>query len=474
MFVAFALIAWLATGALSAGHAIIHKLDPKGAALWTVVSFLLPVIGPLFYVAFGINRVERHAVRRLGRSDRKIELPPDSKAASRISAEIGDSGPLPGLRAVADRLTKLPLLPGNRLTPLHGGEQAYPEMLSAIRSAKHSVTLASYIFDWDDVGRGFTDALGEAARRGVDVRVLLDGIGAVKSFSRVGRRLLKSGARVTSFFPLRFPLGRIRINLRNHRKLLIIDGRNGFTGGMNISQRHQATSGAKNAIEDVHFKIAGPVVAHLQHAFAEDWLLACNEVLEGDHYFPTIEKEGPAVCRGISSGPDEHLEQFHWIVNAALASARERVSIATPYFVPSSALISAMTLAALRGVEVNLLLPSTVDLPYMRWVADAYLWQIVRGGVRVFRRPPPFVHTKLMVVDRSWVLLGSGNLDRRSFRLNFEFNVEAYDPELARNLDTFLDERRQESTEVTLEEIDSRSRSVRLRNGVVKLFSPYL
>ena len=202
--------------------------------------------------------------------------------------------------------------------------------------------------------------------------------------------------------------------------------------------------------------------------------MATNDVLRGEAYFPKLTAKGPALCRGISSGPDENFEIIHWILQAAFAAAQHRVRIVTPYFVPTSALISAMAMAALRGVDITVMLPSLVDLPYMRWAADAYLWQLLERGIRVYRRAPPFVHTKLMIVDDRWVLLGSANLDRRSFRLHFEFNIEAYDPGLARNLNAWLDELIAAAEPVTLEQVESRPTWRRLRDGLAKMVSPHL
>jgi cardiolipin synthase len=465
---------WLVPSTIAAAHAVMFKRDPRSAAIWMFISLVIPAVGPWLYWALGINRVERRAVEFLGRRDRPFESAQLEDACER--ADTGDEavGHLHSLRTVADRVTRLPMLPGNRIIPLHNGEQAYPRMLDAIASARHSVTLASYIFDWDDVGHRFAEALGKAARRGVRVHVLVDGIGALKSFSRMGRRLLKSGAEVAAFFPLRFPLGRLRLNLRNHRKILVVDGRAGFTGGMNISARHLVQRSAPGRVEDLHFEITGPVVAEIQHAFVEDWAMATDQVLQGESYFPALGVAGSALCRGLSSGPDENFENIHWILQAAFASAQRSVRIVTPYFVPTWPLISGMVMAALRGVEVTLVLPSLVDLRYMRWAADAYLWQLLERGIRVYRRPPPFIHTKLLIVDECWVLLGSANLDRRSFRLHFEFNVEAYDAELARELSAWLDERIAASEPVTLDHVDSRPTISRIRDGLAKIISPYL
>lgn len=469
------LVVWLAATLAAAGHAIMYKRNPRSAAIWVLLVLVLPVIGPCFYFAFGINRVERHAIKRRGK--RPSVFLDTSDLTDHIAApgSHGDVvGHLASLRAIADRVTRLPLLEGNRLVPLHNGEQAYPRMLAAIHEAERTVTLASYIFDWDDVGHQFADALEQAARRGVRVHALIDGIGALGNASRMGRRLLRAGVELSSFFPLRFPFGRFRLNLRNHRKLLVVDGRLGFTGGMNISQRHMITSNHARPCHDLHFELSGPVVAELQHTFVDDWAMVTHRVLQGPGYFPDLDATGPALCRGIPSGPDADFEIIHSIVLAAFHAAQRSVRIATPYFVPGSSLVAAMVMAALRGVKVTLLLPSKLDLPFMRWVADAYLWQLLVRGIEVYRHPPPFVHTKLMVVDDRWVLLGSANLDPRSFRLNFEFNVEAYDPELARSLVGWYDETIRRSDQVSLAEVDSRPLPQRLRDGLVKMFSPHL
>lgn len=465
---------WLTLGCWASAHAILHKRDPRSATVWLFINLTIPLVGPWLYWAVGINRVERHATRRLGKRGRPFDVAPVADAHHAAAAFAEAVGELVALQRVADRVTRLPLLRGNALAPLHNGEQAYPRMLEAIASAERSITLASYIFDWDDIGRAFADALGEASRRGVRVHVLVDGVGALKSFSRMGRRLLKCGTELAAFVPLRFPFGRIRMNLRNHRKILVIDGHVGFTGGMNISERHLANSNKRDRAEGLHFEVTGPVVAEMQHCFVEDWVSATGETLAGEAYFPELSATGSAVCRAIVSGPDEDFEKIHWMMQAAFSAARHSVRIITPYFVPSWSLISSMTMASLRGVRVSLLLPSFVDIHFMKWVADAYLWQVLEQGIAVYRQPPPFVHTKLMVVDDRWLLMGSANLDRRSFRLNFEFNVEAYDPELASSLGSWIDECMSRAAPVTLEQMDSRSTWQRLRDGTAKLLSPHL
>lgn len=467
-------VTWLVLGAFAAGHAVMYKRDPRSAVIWIFMCFTFPIMGPWLYWVFGINRIERRAVRRRAQSRRTI--PPQDLAARTREAESDARavGPLMALRRAADRVTKLPLVSGNLIEPLYNGEESYPAMLSAIALAKRSITLESYIFDYDEVGREFAAALNDAARRGVKVHVIADGIGALGHFSRMGRLLRRSGAQIATFFPLRFPLGRVRLNMRNHRKLLIVDGMVGFTGGINISARHNTNRSAPDRTDDLHFRVTGPVVEEMQDTFCDDWHLVSGELLSGDDYFPPLDSAGASLARAVVSGPDEDLEKIHLVILAALAAAQHSIRIVTPYFIPTPALVTAISMAALRGVNVTIQLPSKVDLPFMRWAADAYLWQFLEHGVRVLRRPPPFVHTKLLIVDERWVMLGSANLDRRSFRLNFEFNLEVYDTEFAAALAARVDADGSEAERVTLESVDARPGWQRFRDGFVRLFSPHL
>ncbi len=465
---------WIVLAIFAACHAMINKRDPRSAALWVLITVTFPIVGPWLYWALGINRVQRKAIRKLGRRGRPFDAY-DTAIVSAPASYHELVSHLHPLRTVADRVARLPLLEGNSVEPLHNGEQTYPRMLAAIAGAKHSITMASYIFDYDDVGREFARAMGVAARRGVSVYLLVDGIGALGNYSRIGRTLLKSGAKVTAFVPLHLPFGRIRLNLRNHRKMMVVDGQVAYVGGINISTRHllTRTEDPKRA-EDLHFEITGPVVAEVQHTFSEDWALATEEVIAGENFFPRLVPTGTSLCRGIASGPDEDFEINHWMYAAAFASAQKSIHVMTPYFVPTSPLLMNMTMAALRGVDVKLWLPSVVDIGILKWVADSYLLEVLEKGVRVFRFPPPFVHTKLMIVDERWCLFGSANMDPRSLRLNFEFNVEAYDPVLASNLHHWLEGRIANTPEVSLEQIRARPRLARLRDGALKMFSPHL
>ncbi len=464
LFVSLTLLALM-----SAGHALVNKRDPRSALGWILACITVPLLGPLLYWGMGVNRIYRRARRWQREAGETAGWPPPDLARppAQLPAELRF---LKELRRLSDRVVSARLHPGNALIPLENGEAAYPAMLAAIDGALSSIHLCTYIFDGDDTGKRFVAALARAADRGVEVRVIVDSLGA--KYSRpTARELLKGSAvEFRSFLPLR-PGG--YLNLRNHRKILVVDGRFGFTGGMNIGGRH-LVSGRPPVVKDLHFQVSGPVVADLQRTFLDDWRFAKGERLTQERFFPELLPAGGALVRAVSDGPDKEFRKLHWIILGAISCARKRVTIVTPYFIPDRPLIAALVTAALRGVAITLVLPELNNLPFVQWASRSYLWELLQQGVRIFAQPAPFVHTKFMVVDRSWSLIGSANLDPRSLRLNFELDLEVYDLEFAGSLEERCAGAVAASRELTLAELDQRSLPVKIRDGAAKLFSPYL
>ena len=466
----------LGLGLVSAGHALLHKRDPRAGLGWIVVCLALPGFGPVLYWLFGVNRIR---ARARGWQERGTGLPHRQAPSCAWSLDLAASD-LPfrrenfaALTALADAVTRRPLVAGNRIEALHDGEQAYPQMLAAIDAAEESVCLSSYLFETDAVGRSFVAALARATRRGVAVRVLLDALGERYSRPPAHRLLRRQGVRVARFLPFH-PSGRgLYFNLRNHRKLLVVDRGLGFTGGMNIGERHLAAARDNpRRVRDLHFRLEGPVVDHLWDAFSEDWEFASGEHLARPDR-PRPRTGGRAFCRGISAGPNETFEKLRWLIIGALEAAREKVRIMTPYFVPDRSLVAAFNTAALRGVDVEVLLPQTNNLPYVAWASQASHGELLQHGTRIFYQPGSFVHTKLLLVDDVYALVGSANLDTRSLRLNFEFNLEVYDRDLHESLASHFDVCRRSAREVSLEQVAKRLLVVKLRDNLFRLGSPY-
>ena len=461
---ALAMVAFGAAVAASL-HAILYKRDVRAAIGWAGFIWIAPFVGPLLYLLFGVNRIRRRGATLRGQTK-----------WSRVSSEsqwLSDRR-FDKLVRFGDAVGRYPLRPGNRIVPLNGGERVYPAMLEAIDRARSSVALSTYILMDDGVGREFIDALIRADKRGAEVRVLLDAVGSRAGGRRLLRNLNRGRIRSGIFLPTLAARGFLNTNLRNHRKLLVVDGEIAYTGGMNISDEYMLGAEDRRAIEDTHFLVEGPIVADLQQTFAEDWAFSSSEHLSGSGWFPSLIARGEADARAFADGPDEDFERIRWIILGAIASARSTIHIVTPYFLPDGALITALNVAALRGVQVEILIPERLDHAIVKWASNALLWQVLERGCRVWLTPPPFDHSKLLTVDRTWSLFGSSNWDPRSFRLNFELNVETFNAALAEEIDRMIDRKRETAREITLAMVDARSFPIRVRDGLARLLTPYL
>ena len=457
-------------------HIVLTKPDVRAAIGWVGLIWFVPVAGSLLYGLFGINRIRRQAGRmRRGRVFSWTEtFGPASLPRYEAQLPDGLASDLRPLAMVVGAMTGAPLLAGNDLDLLVNGDEAYPAMLSAIDGAQKSVVLATYIFDHGRVADRFLEALTGAVRRGVEVRVLIDGVGARYSHPPILAALRGRGIVVKSFLPPFLSLRHPYFNLRNHRKILVVDGMTAFCGGLNILDGCLLSLNAPDSTQDVHFRIRGPVVEQISRAVVFDWAFTTGEHLEGPRWFPKLEPAGAMLVRGIADGPDENYEALLLTLLGAIAQAKQSVRIATPYFLPDPSLIDALRVAALKGVRVDIVLPEHGNLRLVQWAATAQLDQIVRFGCRVFLSPPPFDHTKLLIVDDTWSLIGSANWDPRSLRLNFEYNLECYSAEFGRRLGTLFDAKMASARQLTVGELEGRSLLIRLRDGVVRLAQPYL
>ena len=448
--------------ALVTVHALLRKRDVASAAGWIGLAWLAPITGTVLYLMFGINRVQRRARRLRPVGNRRGGPSGPPKASS-------DSHLRPLERGIG-RITGSQLLPG-LVQVYQDGDQAYPPMLQAIAAARHSVCLSSYIFRTDAWGGRFIDALAAAHRRGVEVRVLVDGIGGGWLLSRAYHRLRREGVPATRFMHSLLPWRMPFINLRSHKKTLVVDGTVAFTGGMNIADQNVMATHPRHPVRDTHFRVEGPVVAQIAEDFAEDWVTVTDEDLQGSAWFPDL-SGGGAPARVVESGPDKDLEKIEFAVLPAVACARDSIAVMTPYFLPDERLTTALALASMRGVSVDVVIPERSDHRFVDWATRANVGPLLDEGVRIWRCPPPFRHSKLMVVDGRWCLVGSCNWDIRSFRLNFESCLEVHDTALAQQLTELMLASR--GAALTQADLDQRSLPIRLRDHAVRLMLPYL
>lgn len=456
---------YLLLGAAAGAHALLNKPEPRAAQVWLIICLFVPIFGAMAYFAFGVNRIQTRA-RRLHEPHRRSltdahELPLDV---------LRRHGPY---LVIGNHVADMPARDGNRVEILFNGDDAYPAMIDAISQASRRVLLCTYIFDNDRTGSAFVAALKAARDRGVEVRVLVDAIGELYSWPRISKMLKRAGVIYRRFLPPRWvpPFG--YVNLRTHRKLLIVDGTTGFCGGMNIGDRHITGADSRRDVDDIHFRLTGPVISDLEWLFLDDWRFSSDEKLAPSTVAPgDASDDGSVLCRVVPDGPNEDLDKLLFIIHGAIAHARESVLIMTPYFLPERDLIVALQTAALRGVEVKIVVPRRSNLPYVDWAMQHLLPQLIAKGVRIYRREV-FSHAKLLVVDGRYALIGSANLDPRSLRLNFEVGVEVFDTTFAQSLEAVI-RADTVSGEDTVQGLMGRGRLRRLRDAAFSLFTPYL
>jgi cardiolipin synthase len=454
----FALSTW------AAAHAVLYKRRPQSAFAWIAIAFAIPFIGVLLYCTFGINRVRTRA---------KLLLLDQPVWPIGRSHSAGAPAGFEPLAELGFAVTNLPLVAGNAIETLHNGDQTFPAMLAAIRGAAKRVFLSTYIFDSGALGRQFADALGDAMARGVDVRVAIDGVGALYSRPQAFAMLEARGVRVGRFLPPRLLPPSFSLNLRNHRKILAVDGQIAFSGGINIREHYLvAEADSAKRIVDLHFRLAGPIVAQIEAVFLRDWRFMTGEKAAAS----PIENEsfGTAVCRAVADGPEEDMDRLTELFVGAIGKARRRIAIMTPYFLPPREVIAPLAAAALQGVDVAVILPAKNNLPYVHCATRHMLWELLQRGVRIYYQPPPFVHSKLFYTDDHYAQIGSANLDTRSLRLNFEMNVEVYDAAFVSDLSAHFESVRARSLPVTLADVDGRPLGTKLVDGAAWLFTPYL
>lgn len=453
---------YLVIALAAATHALLYVRDSRAAFGWLGLIWVFPIAGALLYALFGINRVRRKAQR--------ISQETDTGPFIDLTANQAADGVLrnrPGYNVTGRRLIQ-----GNRVATLYNGEQAYPAMLNAIENAQKEVLLSSYIFDNDDTGRLFIEKLVSARDRGCAVCVLVDDVGIRYSLPTIIRKLKEHDLPYKRFMPLKLFPPSFSINLRTHRKILVTDRNLAFAGGMNIGDRQLLEGKSAHRASDLHFQFEGPLIARFVDVFADDWKYSKGDPLS--QWEADIPPDGPAGCRLVSDGPDDTLDSMMLVIMGAIASARTRVWIMTPYFLPERQMFGCLQAAALSGVDVQVMIPEKNNWPLVQWALQHSMAELLGAGVTILRRPPPFAHSKCIIIDDDYLLVGSSNLDPRSLRLNFELGVEVFEPALNHELAAHFQDHAASCEQFSLEELRSRRTLARLRDSSSALFSPYL
>jgi cardiolipin synthase len=411
------------------------KKEATAALAWCLVVLLMPLVGALLFWVFGFTHIHRPLHRvRVKRSAFRARRPPPSQEA--FGKDDDDNAPTwNDLGLVAQRLYASPVSQGNAVTFYHETPQIFAALLEAIGQAQHHIHLEFYILRSDRTTDTLVAALAERARAGVEVRLLHDAMGCVRLRRHMLQPLRQAGGRVHAFLPLNPLRSRIQINLRNHRKIVVVDGGTAFTGGMNIGNEYLGKSQYYGNWRDTFLRLRGPAVGGLQHVFCADWDFATHESLEESAYFPDLLPEGNVAVQVMESGPDQEVNCIREVMFAAILGARERVWIASPYFVPDSGLLDALRLACLRNVDVRLLTLQKPD-QWLPFLAAHYYWAgMLAAGMAIYQYRKGMMHAKLLLVDSRWALAGSANLDNRSLHLNFEVGCALHTPEVVAELE---------------------------------------
>lgn len=485
------IILWI-TGALHLSifaavslHCLHRRRNPGATILWIFVTWSFPFIGALVYLGFGVDRVPDRGQQKLLADERLLRARKDERRSSPQaywreckSTRTASIFHTEFDRALDALIPEHPAHTCNKITPLITGDNAYPQMLGAIRNAKHHIHLQSFIIAGDATGKLFLNELAAKARAGIQVRVLYDRFGSTGAlFKGLFRRAQKTANLKVEGWTQANPLKRqFQINLRNHRKTLVVDGKTAFFGGINIQSKNTTRPG-KPPLRDYHFKVEGPLVQGLQYSFLCDWYFITGESPEhllSENYFPAVERAGDITARLINTGPDSGCDIATQTFFNAITLAKKQILAVTPYFVPTVDILRALRAAALRGVDVRLIVPKENNHRYAGYAGKALYEDLLSAGAQIFERLPPFMHAKALIVDSEFSLVGTANLDERSLILNYETNVAVYDKHFANAMQLIIYEEILHSDEIRLNEWQRRPAYRRLIENLALLMSPVL
>jgi len=440
------------------------KRNSTSVIAWAMTVLFIPLFGLISYWLFGYQSV----YRPLARKKRHAQAYRQRTSSSENGIEKLAAGDL------ATSLGASPRTAGNSIELFHDGRATFDAMLKAIREAKQSIHLELFIFRADGLGTAFIEAMTERAKAGVPVRFLFDAVGSWTLRQRHLQPLVDAGGKVSPFLAISLLKRSFQINLRNHRKLLVVDGQTAFTGGFNVGDEYLGLDPFFGPWRDTFMRVQGPTVRHMQRIFIEDWSFATREELNEDDYVGRFESTGGVYAQIACSGPDQELKTIRETYFASIVKAKERVWIASPYFVPDASLLDALCLAARSGRDVRLLLPFRPD-KWLPFLAARYYWtEVLAAGVKIYQYTAGFMHSKVMIIDDAWSSVGSANFDCRSLYLNFEMTCLMESKDVVDELESALLLDMETAIRVVPEVFEQRGFAGRMAENACRLFSPIL
>ena len=454
----------------------LENRDPTKTIIWLLILGALPVFGALLYVLFGRvvrkHRLSRHKQQSLEQNEEILKERQDRPRAE----DIDQAGSFPMNKKLAQLLfndAAAPLTLNNRSEVLTNGSDTFKALFAALEGAQNHIHLEFFIFHYDMIGQDILNLLICKAAEGVKVRVLVDGL-PNRSLSKRFGELRKVGVEAQGFYPVRFPFFSRHLNLRNHRKIVIVDGRVGFIGGLNVGDEYLSRNKKIGFWRDTFLKLEGDSVNFLQTVFLNDWNGVTNQDINGLSYYPRSEHIGAQMTQIAATGPDSDWGSMLQIFFVALTSAEKRIYIETPYFIPDEASVMALKTAALSGLDVRIILQGIPDHRITYWASHSYVEELLELGVRIYRYQKGILHAKVLILDGKIGVVGSTNFDIRSFSLNFEISAFIYDYKFAQRLEHDFRQDLADSEEISLEEYKQRSLSNRVKESSARLLSPLL
>lgn len=452
--------------------------SPAKTVAWLLVLYAFPLVGLVFYILFGQRLSKKFRLKKI-KSTRVDFIQDAAYTQKEILNEIGlfknDKSKVKGrLINLLLKNSNAPFTVNNKVCVFSNGEDKFNSLLEDLKSANEHIHMEYYIIRDDEIGNSIKDILVEKAKDGVEVKIIYDSVGCWKLSKKYRKELTEAGAQVIPFYPVLFPVLSRQLNYRNHRKIIIIDGKIGYLGGINIGDEYLGKDEILGYWRDTHIKIEGESVYNLQHIFLKDWYFVSKEVLNDARYYPRLEYYGERIVQITSSGPDSDWEAIQQAYFTMISTAESRIWIQTPYLVPDESIRMALKVAALSGIDVRIMIPSKADHLIVYWASQGNIEELVRAGVKIYTYDKGFIHSKMLLVDGISASIGTANLDIRSFKINFEVNAFIYDDTILKELEEdYIDDIR-ESTLIKIELHRERGNIQKLKEATGRLFSPLL
>ena len=490
LFLGYLIISYLASAAISM-VIILENRDPARTVTWLLIFLLLPGVGLLIYAVFGrnIRKIKIFKTQKLANDIKEeklfenleeiqelVKLEQDSiKERSLADDELADYSK----KRVISLLLNTGMFPfttNNNIDVYIDGNQKFENLIKDIKLAKDHIHLEYFIIKDSEIGRKIRDLLIEKAKEGVKIRILYDDVGCWRFWfhRRFFNEMKKYGIDIMPFLPAKFPIIGSKLNYRNHRKIVVIDGKVGYTGGINIGDEYMGKNKKFGYWRDTHIRIEGTSVYLLQMTFLIDWYYTTKEIILIKKYFPKVSYCGDSMVQVVASGPDSDWEAIHYAYFSAICQAKKNIYIETPYFIPDESILRALKSAALSGVDVRIIFPKIADHKMVNSASYSYFADILKSGGKVYLYTKGFIHSKIVIIDDKISSTGSANMDLRSFMLNFEINAFIYDKDVIEIMTKDFFEDMKNSEELDESDFENRNIIIKAKESISRLFSPIL